>query len=75
MFGVVEETEATEEDEDVEVEEVKDDGWGWTGVIFNLCKDDITKLDEVVNRNIIEVLNWLTFNKQKIDKQNNINAR
>jgi len=49
-------------------EEVSDEGfdrWNWTGVIFELCDKDITKIDMVTDRNIIETMNWLSYHKEK----------
>ena len=71
MFTIVEETESEENEEET------DSGlsrWGWASTIFEMCNGDITKLDLVTERGIIEVLNWLSYHKEKeniINKQRN----
>jgi len=62
--------EEEEVDENVEAE---DGGWGWTGIIFNLAKEDITKTKEIVKLDLLEVLTWLTHEKWKINKINEKN--
>jgi len=44
----------------------------WVDVIFSLCVDDITKLDEVCERPILEVMNWLSYKKEQTDRANQI---
>lgn len=39
--------------------------WGWVSTIFELCNGDITKMDLVCERGIIEVLNWLSYETEK----------
>ena len=58
---------------DDEEEDVEQDGWGWAGIIFELANDDITKIDLVCERPILEALNWLMYNKQKRDRINMMN--
>jgi len=41
--------------------------WGWSSTIYELCDNQIWKIDDVTERNIIEVLNWLSYNKEKTD--------
>lgn len=35
-----------------------------------MCNDDITKLEEISNKKLIEVLNWLQYKKYKNEKAN-----
>ena len=35
--------------------------------IFELCNNDITKIDLVTERNILETMNYLSYNKEKND--------
>lgn len=46
--------------------------------IFEMCSNDITKIDYVTDRPILEVMNWLSYHKEKNDllnkKQNNYNG-
>jgi len=64
-------TDETEEKE----EDTSFNRWGWVATIFELCENDLTKIDLVTERNIIEVLNWLSYHKEKTElinkKQNN----
>lgn len=41
--------------------------------IFELCDNDISKIDDVTSRRILEVLNWLSYHKEKNDLKNNKN--
>ena len=51
---------------------VEDEGlgrWGWTGIVFQLTNNQIFMIDKVVERNIIEVLNYLSWQKEVADLQ------
>ena len=41
--------------------------WAWIGIIYKLCKGDITKAEAVVSRPFTEVLVWLSYEKEMID--------
>lgn len=41
--------------------------WAWFSLIYSLCKGDITKADEVINKTYIECLTWLSYEKDKND--------
>jgi len=60
-------------DEETEEEEDTFTRWGWAGLVFDLCKDDITKLEQVQKQPIILVMNWLSYQyelNEKIKKKN-----
>ena len=54
--------EAPIEDED---EEPKDKAvnYGWLGVVYSLCNNDITKKDKIIAMNFISVLNYMGYDK------------
>lgn len=71
------EEESVNEDEEAEesINEEEDgddstnDNYGFVNIIFDLCNDDLTKIDLVTKRNIIEVLNFLSYKKMKYEKE------
>lgn len=62
--------EIDEEEKEVEEEKDNENTSSWATIIFDLCNDDITKIDLVLKRNTIEVLNFLRYKKIKIDREN-----
>ena len=49
--------------------------WGWTSSIFELCNGDIINIDKVTERPFLEVMNWLSYQKEKTDIINEKNKR
>jgi len=60
--------EPSEDEEDTD-EEDNINGWGWQGIIYSLTNDDITKVDEITNKKLIEVLEFLSYRKFQSDEQ------
>jgi len=40
-----------------------------------MCNEDLTKIDAVTDRQILEVLNWLSYNREKTDLINEKNKQ
>ena len=72
LFALVDEKnkedEDIKEDKDDEIEENN-----WLKIAYSLTNDDITKIDEIFNKGIIEILNWLSYLKEKRDEEENRN--
>ena len=57
--------------EDGEVEEDSSfSRWGWLATIYELCGDNIFNIDRVTEMALVEVMNWLSYHKEKTDMIN-----
>jgi len=61
-----------EKDEEEEEEKEKNDN-GWLKIAYSLTNDDITKTNEIFEKGIIEILNWLSYLKEKRDEERDRN--
>lgn len=71
----IEDDDNEEDSEDEFEQDVSFTRWGWLGTIFELCDNQIFRIDEVTQRPILEVLNWLSYHKEKINIINEKNKR
>jgi hypothetical protein len=93
LFQIVSADEDSDSDEDIEIspenegeydnnQEEDDDNssesWGLMEYVYYLCNDNILEVDKILEKNIFEVFNFLSWKKQKNDeekareKQNNM---
>lgn len=54
---------------DNELEEKIDPAYNWYNFIMVLCNEDFLKIEEVVNKPIIEALNFLSYKKDKAEEE------
>ena len=54
---------------DIELEEKIDPAYNWYQFIMVLCNEDFLKIEEVVNKPIIEALNFLSYKKDKAEEE------
>jgi hypothetical protein len=70
LFVVKEEKTDDEDDDDIEKKDESSGAIsGWIDIIFGLCNDDITKMNDVLKMNILSVCNWLLWNDIKNKKK------
>jgi hypothetical protein len=50
-------------------EEEKKNVSNWSTIAYSLTNEDLTKLDNIHDRPIIEILNWMTFLKEKREEE------
>lgn len=63
-------TETNEDDEDEDdIEDDIDEADPWLTIAYSLTNEDITKKDEILNKGIVEILNWLSYLKEKRDEE------
>lgn len=58
-----------EDDEDDELIETPEEKWGWLAVVYNLASGDITKVDAIMDKTLISVLNWASMRKDFESRQ------
>jgi len=58
-----------ENDEDADENEEKSINDDWLKIAYSLTNEDITKVDEIFNKGILEILNWLSYLKEKRDEE------
>lgn len=51
-------------DRQAEQAEQRQQKWNWIGIIYDLCRGDITKTEAIVNKTFIECLIWLSYEKE-----------
>jgi len=52
------------------LEKKVDPAYNWYAFIMVLCNDDFLKIDEVVEKPIIQALNYLAYIKDKKEEEN-----
>ena len=46
--------------------------WSWFGVMYRLCNADISNLDNITNKSLLECLTWLSY-ETDLESQNKVN--
>jgi len=82
LFSIKEEQEEEnkEEQEEENKEENKEEQeelsrWGWLGTVYQLSNNDILKVNKILEQDLTFFLNYISFQKEKIDIQNNKNNK
>ena len=69
-----EEEEVFEAPKEEEKEEEDSEGTysAWLDTAYGLCNDNILNLDKILEKGIIEILNWLGYLRDKAEKEREI---
>lgn len=67
-----EQVELTNDNEPKTPEQIFGERWNWYSVIIDLCQEDLTRFNEITSLPLIQVLNHLSYKKEKADLEKHI---
>lgn len=69
IFNIAEDDEDEDDEDDGEIIETSEDKWGWLAVVYQLSGGDITKVDAILSKSFISILNWASMRKDFESRQ------